>query len=167
MKMYRAYLDANAKQYAFRQYKGVAVTGMTDQKLTVPIYQHYGLTSMPTQDSEAVVLVEGNNYVIIAEDHADRPEIEEGETKLYNSMAATSVYLDKEGNVTITGAGGSITLEGDSGDVVIHGTGTVRLDAGTKVMLGRYGEYVVTSPVPGQIVTQDGHILNAREDIVG
>ena len=121
MKMYRAYLDANAQQYAFRQYKGVAVTGMADQKLTVPIYQHYGLTSMPPSDAEAIVLVEGNNYVIIAEDHGDRPEIEAGETQVYNSMAATSIYLDKDGGVTITGAKGTIEIDGSTGQVKING----------------------------------------------
>jgi len=75
------------------------------------------------------------------------------------------ITLATNGDVMIEdGHGNVIAMEDD--DVTLHSEGTVRIDANTKVVLGSGGGYVVTSPAPGQIVTQDGHVLDAVDNVI-
>lgn len=47
-------------------------------------FQHYGFTSRPLQGSEGIVLIQGNNIIMIAsDDRRYRISLEEGEVALY------------------------------------------------------------------------------------
>jgi phage gp45-like len=127
MMMYTAFLVRDSEQRTFRKYKIAQVEGLADQEMTVPVLQHYGFTSMPPADAAVIVLADGNNYAIVAEDHDDRAIIETSETLLYNSDQGTSVYLKKNGDVCITGPKASVTISGSNGDITMASQGTISL----------------------------------------
>ena len=127
MHMIRAFLDRAATQLLWRKYKAVSVEGMADQHMTVPLYQHYGFTSMPPKDCEVIVISDGNNQAVVAEDHEDRPSVNASETEIYNSDQDTSILLNQNGDVIVTGQKATITISGSSGNVAISSSGTISL----------------------------------------
>jgi hypothetical protein len=71
----------------------------------------------------------------------------------------------KKVDIKIHHKSGSEIQMDKKGDVTVHGQATVRLDSSVTVILGDGSGYVVTSPNPGQIITQNGHILTAQEKV--
>ncbi len=63
-------------------------------------------------------------------------------------------------------SGSEIMIEKD-GNISLHGKGKIYIDTAESVNIGNGSGYIVTSPTPGNIITQDGHVLNASETIRG
>ena len=68
-------------------------------------------------------------------------------------------------DIKVHHSSGSEMMMNKKGEAVLHGNKKVRLDGVDEVVLGDSGGYVVTSPNPGQIITQDGHILTAQKKV--
>lgn len=72
----------------------------------VPFFQHYGITSKPNKDSEAVVLFIGgsrDNGICIASqgDPSKIPSVEDGEVCLFSEFGQ-KILLKKDGSIVLT-----------------------------------------------------------------
>jgi len=109
---------------AHRGYKTVAVEGEYDQALTIPMYQHYGFTSMPPVGTELIAVGAGNNVASIAEDPDGRPDVNAGEVCVYFSDEQY-VKLCVDGSIEVVNKNGNITLDGNGKVDVNDGNLTV------------------------------------------
>lgn len=78
----------------------------------IEIKQHFGYKSIPPKDTKGITLSFGglvDNTIIISTDNDDAPELEEGESCLYNFFGQTIILKD-----------GKININGDSKQLVTH-----------------------------------------------
>ena len=116
----KVFIKAAPVNSAHRGYKTVEVEGEYEQELTIPMYQHYGFTSMPRVGTELIAVGAGNNVASIAEDPDGRPDVEAGEV---------CVYVSDEQYVKLL-ADGSIELVNDKGNITLGADGTVNVNDG-------------------------------------
>lgn len=77
--------------------KGFAGESITDREY----FQHYGYTSRPLSGAEAIVLREGNHFIIIAsDDRRYRLVIDEGEVAIYDHLGQ-KIHLKKDNSIEV------------------------------------------------------------------
>jgi phage baseplate assembly protein V len=81
--------------------------------LSRDFFQHYGFTSSPLPGASGIALASGNQVIMIAEDDpASRPQIQPGETALYNNLGSL-VLLKADGSIVITAKNGTVLISGN------------------------------------------------------
>jgi phage gp45-like len=107
-------------------------------------FQHYGFTSRPKQGAEAVVLLQGNQIIVIgSDDRRYRIPVEDGEVALYTDEG-DSIHF-KRGRKIMVKAGSLVDLDGGTGSTagvvqgqcVCHFTGLPHGDVSTNVKASR------------------------------
>ena len=112
----------------------------------VPLIQHYGLTSRPNKDAEAVVLFIGgarDNGIAIATQGKNTkiPSLEDGEVALFSEYGQT-IILKKDGSIVATPKSGKrVRIESDM-DVIgnINAFGKVNAEGEVSAICTKVGE---------------------------
>lgn len=92
----------------------------------------YGISSCGKSGMRAQVIVnDDSNNVVVGIYDPDKPEVEVGEIVLY-SIGGCTVYLDKDGNITMTTGNAKITMDKITNGIAIDGnvsiTGTLKIN---------------------------------------
>lgn len=91
--------------------KRFTASGRSDETITDREYcQHYGFTSRPLEGAEAIIINEGNHFVMIAsDDRRYRIALEEGEVALYTDEGdhirfkrGSELYVKSNNKLTAT-----------------------------------------------------------------
>lgn len=96
-----------------------------DAKTIMP----YGISSRAPSGVKAQAIVNGNNdNTVVGVYDKNRPEVDVGEICLYTEKGGNSVYLQKDGTITIKNKKASISLNPDSGDITMRTEGNINID---------------------------------------
>jgi hypothetical protein len=124
---------------------GAVATCTIDGDDTADVFEPYGLAGQAAS-SDALLLAPGgdiDNQTALLSSVAGRPATDPGDKALWTAGGHV-VYLDDDGDITVTGrGGGTVVINGTTGGIVVNaGTGadvTINVDVGASVNVGGPG----------------------------
>lgn len=97
-----------------------------------PYFQHVGFSSIPKEDSEGIIIQNGNAIYLIAtqDPQGNRPVLEdEGDTCVYTD-SDNYIKIAADGSITVISKGKSIKVDNGQGVIELQSSGKVSINGG-------------------------------------